>query len=135
MLVLNPEPLTKKSKIVLAVPSVGEVQGEEPYAKYGVTSLCIPLADCQWSCYVFSKGWPSWFWGAIARGFSVKRVILSTLFWKSTVLNYSPSTEVLVWNSDLDLTWEIVMVIFSDYCLSGILSAAWEHVTHSVILP
>jgi hypothetical protein len=131
------EPLQKKTKPMLDVP--GEMidgAAMAQYAQYGVTSRSIPvMGDGTWSCYVFCKGWPSWFWAAVARGFWVKRVILSTPYWKSSILAHSPSTEVLIWDRTLKFAWESVTVVLSDLSLSGQLNAAWEYVTHSIVLP
>jgi hypothetical protein len=62
-------------------------------------------------------------------------VILSTSFWKSSILKLSPTTVVLIWDKDLIVPWGQVTGALSDYDLTGPLYLAWEHVSHFVVLP
>jgi len=104
------------------------------YAQYGTTSGRFKLSETK-TCVILSQGWPSWFWAALARGYVIKLVILSNSLWKTIILKHSPSTKVLVWAKDLEIPWEQVYMVFSDFDLKGRLRELWMYVTHLVILP
>jgi hypothetical protein len=109
---------------------------DAPYAKYGV--VFWKLLHCKGgtrSCLVFCKGWPSWVWAALSRGFKVKLTIVNNILWKPLILKISPSTEVLLWSAGLTFQCPAVTAVFSDFDLSGRLSDVWNHVSELVILP
>jgi hypothetical protein len=107
------------------------------YAQYGITTGVLKPFDPKETktCMILSQGWPSWFWAARARGYDIKIVILSNVLWKTTILQHSPLTKVLVWSQDLEIPFESIQVIFSDFDLKGPLKDLWMYVTHFVILP
>jgi len=109
------------------------------YAQYGVTLSITKVSalteNKTKTCAILSQGWLSWFWAALARGYVIKLIILNDLLWKTIILKNSPSTKVLVWSKDLEIPWDQVNMVFSDFDLKGRLGMLWMYVTHAVILP
>jgi len=82
---------------------------------------------------IFSRGWPSWFWAARARGYHVSLILLQDASWKGLIKQFSPSTDVVVWQDVGDIVYPVVEGIFSDFNLKGTLTPVLNYITKFVV--
>ncbi len=81
------------------------------YAKYGISQgkLSCPKRG-EYSCMIFSRGWPSWLWSALSRGIDVKLIILSDATWISLVKTSAPASNVIVWSDVRDISCLVILI-------------------------
>jgi hypothetical protein len=82
---------------------------------------------------ILSRGWPSWFCPARARGYHVSLILLQDAKWKGLIKHFSPSTNVVVWRDVGDIVYPVVEGIFSDFNLKGTLTPVLNYITKFVV--
>ncbi len=81
-----------------------EVLVPSSFSKFGMTvGWSSTLGQQAPKCGCITQGWPSWAFGAHARGWQVVLLVIKGDFWAKSVRDAFPAARILVYESGLDL--------------------------------
>ena len=78
------------------------------YALYGITEgIMVNDCDVLLNCGVISDGWPSWGFGAEARGLNVSVIVIKNNEWEGLIRRWFPKAAIMVY--DEEFQWNPAM--------------------------